>query len=200
MTANFGLWLNTTLLFKYNYELHDIVTRSHDRLHLYPTRTSRARNVLRRHIPELLNKYPEYLMDRIKTHSLHSISYHIKCYLIDLYSYDCSIIDCYICNKTSESDNSIKWKFGLRGRPLIIGCRPSSRSDNIGSGRWFGPWFPRYSTDTNGLITPRKLCSPCYISLYQLIFWWMYRYWLQWPHRYQSECLSQYQLLCLWKL
>ena len=41
-------------MFKYNYELHDIVTRSHDRLHLYPTRTSGARNVLRHHIPELL--------------------------------------------------------------------------------------------------------------------------------------------------
>ena len=28
----------------------------------------------------------------------YSISHHIKCHLIDLYSYDCSIIDCYICN------------------------------------------------------------------------------------------------------
>ena len=93
-------------MFKYNYELHDIVTRSHDRLHLYPTRTSGARNVLRHHIPELLNKFPEYLMDRIKTHSLHSISYHIKCYLIDLYSYDCSIINCYICN-----NNVWEWQF-----------------------------------------------------------------------------------------
>ena len=93
-------------MFKYSYELHDIGTRSHDRLHLYPTRTSGARNVLRHHIPALLNKYPEYLMDRIKTHSLHSISYHIKCYLIDLYSYDCNIIDCYICNK-----NDWEWQF-----------------------------------------------------------------------------------------
>ena len=93
-------------MFIYNYELHDIVTRSHDRLHLYPTRTSGARNVLRHHIPELLNKFPEYLMDRIKTHSLHSISYHIKCYLIDLYSYDCRIIDCYICN-----NNVWEWPF-----------------------------------------------------------------------------------------
>ena len=93
-------------MFKYNYELHDIFTRSHDRLHLYPTRTSGARNVLRHHIPELLNKFPEYLMDRIKTHSLHSISYHIKCYLIDLYNYDCSIINCYICN-----NNVWEWQF-----------------------------------------------------------------------------------------
>ena len=91
-------------MFKYNYELHDIGTRSHDRLHLYPTRTSGARGVLRHDIPELY--IPRIFIDRIKTHSLHSISYHIKCYLIDLYSYDCSIIDCYICN-----NNVWEWQF-----------------------------------------------------------------------------------------
>ena len=85
-------------MFKYNHEVHDIGTRSHDQLHLYPTRTSGARNVLQHHIPELLNTFPPNLIDKIKTHSLYSISHHIKCYLIDLYSYDCSIIDCYICN------------------------------------------------------------------------------------------------------
>ena len=89
-------------MFKYNHELHEIGTRSHDQLHLYPTRTSGARNVLRHHIPELLNKFPKYLIDRIKTHSLFSISYKIKCYLTDLYSYNCSIIDCYICNNNNR--------------------------------------------------------------------------------------------------
>ena len=34
-------------MFKYNYELHDIDILHYDRLHLYPTRTSGARNVLR---------------------------------------------------------------------------------------------------------------------------------------------------------
>ena len=137
-------------MFKYNYELHDIGTRSHDRLHLYPTRTSGARNVLRHHIPELLNKFPEYLRHRFKTHNLHSISYHIKCYFIDLYSYNCSFIDCYIfATIMSVSDKSINWKLEFRGRPVIIGCCPSSRTDNFGSGSWFGGcrWFPRYSND-----------------------------------------------------
>ena len=46
-------------MFKYNHEVHDIGTRSHDQLHLYPTRTSGARNVLRHHIPELLNTFPK---------------------------------------------------------------------------------------------------------------------------------------------
>ena len=34
-------------IFKCNHEVHDIGTRSHDRLHLYQTHTSGARNVLR---------------------------------------------------------------------------------------------------------------------------------------------------------
>ena len=54
-------------MFKCNYELHEIGTRNHDQLNLYPTRTSGARNVLRHHIPELLNKFPKYLTERIKT-------------------------------------------------------------------------------------------------------------------------------------
>ena len=98
-------------MFTYNHELHEIETRNHDRLHLYPTRTSGARNVLRHHIPELLNKFPPHLVERFKTHSLYSVSHHIKCYLIDLYSYDCDEIDCYICNNNWERKigDSVTW-------------------------------------------------------------------------------------------
>ena len=66
-------------LFRYNHEVHDIGTRSHDQLHLYPTRKSGPRNVLRHHIPVLLNTFLKNLIDKIKTHSLYSISHHIKC-------------------------------------------------------------------------------------------------------------------------
>ena len=89
-------------MFKFNHELHDIVTRNHDCLHLYPTRTSGARNVLRHHIPELLNKFPQYLIDRIKTHSIYSFAHQIKCYLVDLYSYAWNDINCYVCNYSRE--------------------------------------------------------------------------------------------------
>ena len=98
-------------MFTYNHQLHEIETRNHDRLHLYPTRTSGARNVLRHHIPELLNKFPPHLVERFKTHSSYSVSHHIKCYLIDLYSYDCDEIDCYICNNNWERKigDSVTW-------------------------------------------------------------------------------------------
>ena len=104
-------------MFKYNYELHEIGTRSHDQLHLYPTRTSGARNVLRHHIPELLNKFPKYLTERIKTHSLYSIFYNIKCFLIDLYNYNCTIIDCYICNNNNWVTNRLSGNLGPAAGP-----------------------------------------------------------------------------------
>ena len=147
-------------IFKYNHEIHDIGTRSHDQLHLYPTRTSGARNVLRHHIPELPNTFPKYLIDKIKTNSLYSISHHIKCYLIDLYSYDCSIIDCYICN------NIWKWQVAevetLVLRPTVIADRSlGSRNGNPVGGRRLvsGRWFLRFSKDTNGSIILRSIST-----------------------------------------
>ena len=147
-------------MFQYNHEVHDIGTRSHDQLHLYPTRTSGARNVLRHHIPELLNTFPKYLIDKIKTHSLYSISHHIKYYLIDLDSYDCSIIDCYICN------NIWQWQVAevetLVLRPTVIANRSlGSRNGNPVGGRRLvsGRWFLRFSKDTNGSITLRSIST-----------------------------------------
>ena len=86
-------------MFTYNHELHDFETRNRDRLHLYQTRTSGARNVLRHHIPELLNRFPQHLIDKMKTQSMYSAAHHIQFYFIDLYSYYCNEINCYICNK-----------------------------------------------------------------------------------------------------
>ena len=101
-------------MFTYNHELHDIETRNHGRLHLYPTRTSGTRNVLRHHIPEPLNKFPQHLIDKMKTHSMYSDAHHIKIYLIDLYSYDCNGINCYICNNKlaviiAEAKTQVLW-------------------------------------------------------------------------------------------
>ena len=144
-------------MFKYNHEVHDIRTRSHDRLPLYPTRTSGARSVLRHHLPELLNTFPKYLIDKIKTHSLYSISHHIKCYLIDLYSYDCSIIDCYICSniwewQVAEVETLVLWPTLIADRSL------GSLNGNSGGGRRLvgSRWFIRFSKDINGSITLRS--------------------------------------------
>ena len=93
-------------------------------------------------------------------HSLYSISHHIKCYLVDLYSYDCSIIDCYICN------NIWKWQVAevetLVLRPTVIADRSlGSRNGNPVGGRRLlsGRWLLRFSKDTNGSITLRSIST-----------------------------------------
>ena len=135
-------------MFKYNHEVHDIGTWSHDQLQLYPARTSSARNVLRHHLPELLNTFPKYFIDKIKTHSLNSISHLIKCYLIYLYSYDCSIIEWQV----TEVETLVLWPTLIADRSL------GSRNGNPGGGRRLvgGRWFIRFSKDTNGSITLRS--------------------------------------------
>ena len=147
-------------MFKYNHEVHDNGTRSHDRLHVYPTHTSGTRNVLRHHIPELLNTFPKYFIDKIETHSLYSISHHIKFYLIDLYSYDYSIIDCYICNniiewQVAEVETLVLWPTVITDRGL------GGRNGNPGGGRRLvsGRWFLRFSKDTHGSITSRSIST-----------------------------------------
>ena len=84
-------------MFRYNHEIHDIETRSHDSLHLFPTRTSGARLVLRHYIPELLQKLPDDVSRKVRTHSIDTFVSHVKTYLIDLYSYVCSVPNCFVC-------------------------------------------------------------------------------------------------------
>ena len=56
--ANNNVPTDFASMFRYNRELYDIQTRSHELLHLYQVRTTNARNALRHRIPELLCKYP----------------------------------------------------------------------------------------------------------------------------------------------
>ena len=154
-------------MLKYNHDVHDIGTRSHDRLHLYPTLTSGAHNVLGHHVPELLNTFPKYFRDKIKTYSLYSISHLIECHLTDLYSFDCSIIDCYICNHTwewqvAEVETLVLWPTVIADRGGL-GSRnrnPRSRRRLVG-----GRWFLRFSKDNNGPITLRSTSTSEWIMI-----------------------------------
>ena len=61
-------------MFRYNRELYDIQTRSHELLHLYLVRTSNARNALKHRIPQLLCKYPAAILAKAP-HSQHYVIY-----------------------------------------------------------------------------------------------------------------------------
>ena len=86
-------------MFRYNRELYDIQTRSHELLHLFPVRTSNARNALRHRIPELLCKYPTAVLKKARAHSIVSFTSHVKFHLLDSYCSDCLIPQCYICSR-----------------------------------------------------------------------------------------------------
>ena len=87
------------LMFQYNSSLHDIETRNHDRMHVVPTRTFGARNVLRHHLPVLVYRFPADLIRKAQTHSITAFSNHIKHHLLESYSHDCIELNCYVCNK-----------------------------------------------------------------------------------------------------
>ena len=88
-------------MFRYNHELYEIQTRSHELLHLYPFRTSNAHNALRHRIPELLCKFPTAVLEKARTHSIMSFASHVKFHLIDSYCSECMIPQCYICARST---------------------------------------------------------------------------------------------------
>ena len=123
-------------MFTYNLESHEIETRNHDRLHLYLTRASGARNVLRHHqhhIPELLNKFPLHLVDRFKTHSLYSVSHHWLIYIVTTVMKWTAIF----VTTTKSEKSVIRWP-GCCGNPLITDCGPGGRNNNLNSEHWHG--------------------------------------------------------------
>ena len=82
-------------MFGYNRELYDIQTRSYELLHLFPVRTSNARNALRHRIPE----YPTAVLEKARTRIIMSFISHVKFHLLDSYCSDYLIPQCYICSR-----------------------------------------------------------------------------------------------------
>ena len=86
-------------VFTFNNELYQIKTRGQNQLHLFPTWTVSARNVLRHYIPDLLQEYPRAITQRAKTHSIESFVTLLKAYIIESYSYICTDMNCYSCGR-----------------------------------------------------------------------------------------------------
>lgn len=85
-------------MFTYVNEVHQIATRQHSRLYMFPTRTYGARKTIRHYIPELINNFPETILQKVNTHCLNSFSKHIKLFILDSYGSECELENCYICN------------------------------------------------------------------------------------------------------
>ena len=93
------------MTFTFNNELYQIETCDHNKLHLFSRGTLSARHVLRHCIPELLQKYPRAITQRINTHSFESFVTLLKAYICGSYSYECTDINCYSCK------HNVMWFF-----------------------------------------------------------------------------------------
>ena len=89
-------------MFQFNYDIHGIETRNRDSLHLFPSRTTSARNVLRHSIPKLLLDYPTNIIEKARTHSIASFTSRLTVFILDRYNSECTITNCYICNRHSR--------------------------------------------------------------------------------------------------
>ncbi len=58
-----------------------------------------AKNCVRFDIPRIVNNCPNSILDQINTHNIQGYSGYMKTYFLQTYKDNCTIVDCYICNK-----------------------------------------------------------------------------------------------------
>ena len=79
-------------------QIHTYPTRHGNLVRTNSTRTFFAEKCLRNYLPLLINSISAALLDKIHTHSIQSFARHVKNSMFDKYEFECSIVNCYICN------------------------------------------------------------------------------------------------------
>jgi hypothetical protein len=80
-------------------QIHNHNTRNRNLLTLNPIRTLQASKCLRNYIPSFINSLPVEISSKFHTHSFLGFSNYCKKFYLGQYSYECSILHCYICNR-----------------------------------------------------------------------------------------------------
>ena len=80
-----------------NSVFHQHDTRSKNKIHLTKVNHEFAKKCIRYSIPDTINDMPTSIIQKIYTHSMHSLGNYYKKYTISQYQSDCYIINCYIC-------------------------------------------------------------------------------------------------------
>ena len=78
-------------------DLHGRNTRHNDRVPSIVTRTTSAQKCIRNYIPSIINSMPPNILDKIETHSFNGFVNYTKHVILDSYSLECSIENCYVC-------------------------------------------------------------------------------------------------------
>ena len=81
------------------YEIHNHNTRNRFLIPRNVTRIHAARYCIRNHASVIINTFPSHVLEKINSHSHHGFSNYVKKYILSLYSLECTINDCYICNR-----------------------------------------------------------------------------------------------------
>ena len=76
-------------------------------LHITKIKTKAAENSIRHSLPKIINTNSPSILQKISTHSLRKIStdsfqgfvFYIKQHLVQTYEDDCSLSNCYVCNR-----------------------------------------------------------------------------------------------------
>lgn len=84
-------------MFTYNREMYQIETRQINRLYQFQTHTYAARKNIRHFLPQILNEYPNQILDYVNTHSIDTFSKHIRSFILNAYTNECQLENCYIC-------------------------------------------------------------------------------------------------------
>ena len=78
-------------------ERHGRNTRNNSLISTNRTRLKSSDKCLRNNLPVVLNSTPQVALDKVGTHSYHGFSNYIKNIMINNYSSECNIRNCYIC-------------------------------------------------------------------------------------------------------
>ena len=84
--------------FQLNQDIHAYNTRQARNMHVPRYNHSFAKNCLRYDLPDTINKTPEYICEKILTHSLQGFTKYVKNYFVCSYQDRCMILNCYICS------------------------------------------------------------------------------------------------------
>ncbi len=93
---------------RYNSETHQHRTRIQTNIHVGRTVHEYAKKCIRYNLPILVNNTTREILCKIDTHSLRSFAGYIKQYYMNSYQVNCTIPQCYICNKNLKLKQKVK--------------------------------------------------------------------------------------------
>ena len=83
---------------------HD--TRIRDEPRPYVPKTSLGESAIRFTIPDYIEELPTCISEKISTHSIQGLSNYAKNYFLNQYKESCSILNCYVCNRSQSTPDS----------------------------------------------------------------------------------------------